>query len=138
LKVEPCCRRRFNTDPLICLPSEVDDTSATFSNWAVTSEDMGHTIAAPAACIASTDINSGYAVWSGTSFATPLVSGTVALCIYSGACAGMTPAQVISKIVTDARVYNEGRKGSGYGFQGDPLRPISGKYYGYLIRAALY
>ena len=24
----------------------------------------------------------------------------------------------------------------GYGFQGDPLRPISGKYYGYLIRAA--
>jgi hypothetical protein len=26
----------------------------------------------------------------------------------------------------------------GYRFQGDPLRPFSGKYYGYLIRAGLY
>jgi hypothetical protein len=26
----------------------------------------------------------------------------------------------------------------GYGFQDDPLRPISGKYHGYLIRAGLY
>jgi hypothetical protein len=26
----------------------------------------------------------------------------------------------------------------GYGFQGDPLRPISGKYYGFLIRAGRY
>jgi hypothetical protein len=25
-----------------------------------------------------------------------------------------------------------------YGFQGDPLRPINGKYYGYLIRAGSY
>jgi hypothetical protein len=25
-----------------------------------------------------------------------------------------------------------------YGFTGDPLRPITGKYYGYLIRAGLY
>jgi hypothetical protein len=25
-----------------------------------------------------------------------------------------------------------------YGFQGGPLRPISGKYYGYLMRAGLY
>ena len=25
-----------------------------------------------------------------------------------------------------------------YGFVGDPLRPISGTYYGYLIRAGLY
>jgi hypothetical protein len=33
---------------------------------------------------------------------------------------------------------NQRRKGSGYGFQGDPLRPIPGKYYGYFIRAGLY
>jgi hypothetical protein len=26
----------------------------------------------------------------------------------------------------------------GYGFQGDPFRPISGKYYGYLIWTGLY
>ena len=38
---------------------------------------------------------------------------------------------------TDATVaYNQATPG--YGFQGDPLRPISGKYYGYLIRAGLY
>jgi hypothetical protein len=26
----------------------------------------------------------------------------------------------------------------GYGFQGDPLRPITGEYYSYLIRAGHY
>jgi len=25
-----------------------------------------------------------------------------------------------------------------YGYQGDPLRPLAGKHYGYLIRAGLY
>ena len=53
----------------------------------------------------------------------------------AGRCAGLTPAQIIQKIVTDAAYTT---KDSGYGFQGDPLRPISGKYYGYLIRAGLY
>ena len=79
-----------------------------------------------------------YRVSSGTSFASPLVAGTVALCIASGPCAGLTPRQIIQKIVADASAYNSTKKNSGYGFEGDPLRPISGKYYGYLIRAALY
>ena len=72
----------------------------------------------------------------GTSFSAPLASGTVALCIHSGACARLTSAQIVSKIVADAAAYN--RANTGYGFQGDPLRPLSGKYYGYLIRAGLY
>jgi hypothetical protein len=42
------------------------------------------------------------------------------------------------KIVADAAAYNAAKQNVGYGFQGDPLRPISGKYYGYLIRAGLY
>jgi subtilisin family serine protease len=75
---------------------------------------------------------------SGTSFASPLVAGTAALCIYSGPCAGLSPAQIVRKMVADASAYNTDNKNSGYGFQGDPLRPISGKYYGYLIRAGQY
>ena len=72
---------------------------------------------------------------SGTSQASPFVAGTVELCIAAGACTG-TPAQIIQKIVADTAAYNT--TNPNYGFQGDPLHPISGKYYGYLIRAALY
>lgn len=65
-----------------------------------------------------------------------MVTGTVALCISSGPCAGLTPQQITAKIVADASAYNQAVPD--YGFQGDPLRPISGSYFGYLIRAALY
>jgi subtilisin len=68
--------------------------------------------------------------------ASPHVAGTVALCVWAGGCAGLTPAQINAKIVGDAAAYNQANPG--YGFQGDPLRPIAGKYYGYLIRAGLH
>jgi subtilisin family serine protease len=116
-----------------------DDTAAdSFSNFATLAEDQAHTIAAPGVCIGSTYPGGLYFVSVGTSFASPLVAGTVALCIASGPCAGLTPRQIIQKIVADAAAYNTAKKNLGYGFQGDPLRPISGKYYGYLIRAAQY
>lgn len=89
-------------------------------------------------CVPSTYNDGGLGHGSGTSFASPLIAGTVALCIYSGACAGLTPAQIVRKIVGDAAAYNTESKNTGYGFQGDPLWPISGKYYGYLTRAGLY
>jgi subtilisin family serine protease len=38
--------------------------------------------------------------------ASPHVAGTVALCIASGPCAGLTSAQIIQKIVSDAAAYN--------------------------------
>jgi hypothetical protein len=38
--------------------------------------------------------------------------------------------------VADAQSYSQATPS--YGFGGDPLRPVSGKYYGYLARAALY
>jgi len=123
---------------LNCLPSEIDDTAATFSNFATLASDQTHVVAAPGSCIASTWPGGLYAVGSGTSFATPLAAGTVALCVASGPCAGLTPRQIIQKIVADASAYNSTKKNSGYGFAGDPLRPIDGKYYGYLIRASLY
>jgi subtilisin len=120
----------------LCEPTETDDAAATFSNFATLTEDQLHTVAAPGVCIGSTFIDGQFALGSGTSFAAPLVAGSVALCIHSGPCAGLTPAQIIHKIVADAAAYNEANPG--YGFQGDPLRPIATEYYGYLIRAALY
>ena len=70
--------------------------------------------------------------------ASPHVAGLAAVCKAAGAYRGLTAAQIVDKLVAHARAYNQSKKGTGYGFQGDPLRPITGKYYGYLIRAALY
>lgn len=121
----------------------VDDHSIFFSNFATLPADQAHTVAAPGVCILSTWLNTagsigivGYEVESGTSMASPHVAGTVALCIASGACAGLAPAQIIQKIVSDATAYNTAN--TGYGFAGDPIRPEPGKDYGFLIRAAAY
>jgi subtilisin len=131
--------------PFTCRP-DTDDAFASFSSFATLTADQAHTIAAPGRCILSTAAPNSliwggskaplYGVISGTSMASPHVAGTVALCIFSGGCAGLTPAQIIEKMRSDAEVYNNANPG--YGFVGDPLRPVSGKYYGYLIRAALY
>jgi subtilisin family serine protease len=128
-----------------CRPG-TDDSFASFSSFATLASDQAHTIAAPGVCILSTAAPHSliwgganaplYGVISGTSMATPHVVGTVALCIFSGGCAGLTPSQIIQKIRSDAAAYNLAHPD--YGFDGDPLRPVAGKYYGYLIRAGLY
>ena len=134
-----------------CFPADFqsqisDDSAIFFSNFATLAADQSHTIAAPGVCILSTvppDSNSFtpgafYDYDSGTSMSSPTAAGTVALCIASGACAGLTPPQIIQKIIGDAAAYNTDKKNGGYGFEGDPLRPVSGKYYGYLIHAGSY
>jgi subtilisin len=113
-----------------------DDTAAFFSSFATIGADQAHTVAAPGVCIVTDFLGGQLAVETGTSFSSPLVAGVAALCIASGPCAGLTPAQIRQKLVSDASAYNTANPG--YGFAGDPLRPQTGKYYGYLVRAGLY
>ncbi len=113
--------------------SDVDDTYADFSNFATLASDQEHTIAAPGVCIKSTWKGGGYNTISGTSMASPHAAGTVAVCIASGACAGLTPAQIIAKMRADAAA-----RPASYGFFGDPNQPDGIKYFGHLIYAGGY
>ena len=114
---------------------ETDDKYVSYSRYAITAADQAHTVAAPGICIYSTYKGSTYGRMSGTSMAAPHATGTAALCIATAQCTG-TPAEVIQKLRSDAGQYNTANPG--YGFSGDPLRPVSGRYYGYLLRAASY
>jgi subtilisin family serine protease len=109
--------------------SDADDSAASFSNWTTAgSADAAHTIAAPGSCIYSTTNLGGYATMSGTSMASPHVTGLVALCISSGGCAGLSPAQIISKLRADAAA-----QPASYGFNAP-----AGRYYGSLAWAGGY
>jgi subtilisin len=121
-----------------CRSGEQDDRYASFSNFADPRfpADVAHAIAAPGVCIKSTYLNGGYGTMSGTSMASPHMAGHVALCISAGPCAGLAPAQIISRMRSDADAYNT--TNTGYGFTGDPRRPVSGRYYGYLSSAKSY
>lgn len=116
--------------------TDVDDTAADFSNWTTPdSLDASHTIAAPGVCIESTWNNLGYSTISGTSMASPHATGTVALCISSGLCAGLKPAEIVQKMRADAATKSS--TDPGYGFLEDASSGSS-KYYGHLIYAGGY
>lgn len=125
----------------------VDDTAADFSNFTSTTNtlDMNHTIAAPGVCITSTYLNNAYATGSGTSFASPHVAGTVALCLAKrsdgtgGPCAGLAPDQIRAKVLTNAQTRSSDPTVSPYyGFTGDPKSPNGTRHYGYLVYAGGY
>jgi subtilisin family serine protease len=123
--------------PPSCRTTEVDDQYASFSNYAA-GTDANHTVAGPGTCIYSTWMNGGYNTISGTSMASPHLAGTIALCIGSGVtsgpCAGLTPAQIIQRIRSDAQAHASAANG----FTGDPFHPISGRSYGYLAWSGAY
>jgi subtilisin len=113
-----------------------DDHAAAFSNFATSRSGAAHIIAAPGVCLSSTFLGNWYGGGvSGTSFATPIVAGTVALCIWDGRCGG-TPQQIIATFLRITRHHD--RAHPGYGFIGDPLHPRRGRYYGYLDDAGIF
>lgn len=70
----------------------LDDSFASFSNYATLASDVNRLLAAPGVSILSTWLNGGYATISGTSMASPHVTGSVAL--YLKAHPGTGPAAV--------------------------------------------
>ena len=113
---------------------ETDDKHYSVSSYAVNG-DVAHTIAAPGSCIWSTYKGGTYGNMTGTSMAAPHAAAAAHLCIASGQCPG-TPAETIQKLRADAEAYSLAEPG--FGFTGDPLRPVTGRYYGHLLRAGLY
>jgi subtilisin len=114
---------------------EIDDSFATFSNFATRPEDVAHVVAAPGVCVTSTARGGGEDTRSGTSAAAPHVAGVVALCMGEagrpGPCADMAPAEVIEQVRADAAANATLENG----FLGDPFRPV-GVTYGHLVSAA--
>jgi subtilisin len=121
-----------------CFPGQLDDKFASFSNFATLAADQAHTIAAPGVCVLSDWLNNTTNTISGTSMSAPHVTGTVAECIndngVNGPCAGLSPAQIIQKIRSDAAAHATAANG----FNGDPNHPVAGRYYGFLVYAGGY
>ena len=120
---------------LTCGTGGTDDAYASFSNYAATTAGAAHLIAAPGSCIRSTWPGGGHSTSSGTSMAAPHVAGVAALClgetgVETAPCAGLAPAQVIAKLRDDADAAT--RENPTFGFLGDPLRPVSGRTYGFI------
>ncbi|MET9893471.1 S8 family serine peptidase [Streptomyces sp. NPDC006465] len=114
-----------------------DEAALEFSNFARSVADRRHTVAAPGVCMETTEPPGSPYTWvDGTSYAAPVVTGVTALCVSVGRCGTDSPGRNLRTIVDDAKRANT--KQPRYGFFGDPLRPIPGRFYGHLVTADRY
>jgi subtilisin len=128
-------------DSVTVCGAETDDRFASFSNYATAATpDEDHTIAAPGVCVRSTWNNGGYKTISGTSMATPHVTGTAALCIVNGDCPANDPQGTLNRLRTDAqqKAGTNPTAADYYGFIGDPNTAGIVNYYGFLEYAGGY
>ncbi len=92
----PAYPASYNFDNIIAVAAtDRNDNLASFSNYGATSVDL----AAPGVSIASTTPNGTYSYLSGTSMATPHVSGAVALVMANDP--NLSYSEVISRILTN-------------------------------------
>ncbi|KAF8061332.1 apr [Scenedesmus sp. PABB004] len=111
--------------------------AASYTNWLPDDDVDEHhfVLAAPGTAIFSTmsldKDSSGYKELSGTSMAAPHVSAVAASCIMSGRCAGATGYDKMQLLFGAAKGKREAQPG--YGFSGDAVGTLNGKYVGYLL-----
>jgi hypothetical protein len=88
--------------------------------------------------------NSSYMLLDGTSQATPHWAGLLSRCYAARICSTTTSSggnstggAEVAKLAGLVKAYNQAN--TGYGYQGDPLRPntTTGRYYGYFIAVAV-
>lgn len=126
--------------PGACPPSPLaltDDAAASFSNWAAGAADHSRTVAAPGTCLTSTAPGGLYSAGRhGTSFASPVAAGAVALCLESGRCPEGDGRLSVARF--RALIESHNRQHRDRGYQGDPFRPVEARYYGHLITTSLF
>ena len=110
-----------------------DDQPAFFSNFATTHDDKAHTVSGPGVTFST--VPGGYGVNHGTSFASPAVAGSVALCISQEACTG-SAKDIMEEYLHLTSGYS--KRHHDYGFAGDPIHPIALRYYGYLTETVSF
>ena len=121
-------RRQGNADLQRRVSSQPDDEFANFSNFAVQPADSAHRCSPrslhhlhlPGRPVQHRPRHA---------LSSPVVAGSVARCIYSGMCQG-DGSSVMKQFLASVEAYNNDN--SRFGFIGDPLRPASGQYFGYL------
>lgn len=72
---------------------------------------------------------------TGTSMASPFVTGIAARCYITGACKSNTGSEM-DKVIVSARSYSTAIKS--FGFKGDPYHLYAGRFYGFLAYGNAY
>lgn len=125
-----------------CVAEERDDSFATYSNFATTAAAAFHALAGPGTCVVSSALGGGVATMLGTSMAAPHVTAAAALCLgrpsAPGPCASSDPSHRVALAIERLRSDAAAAASAGLGYEGDPLRPLDGHRFGYLVSARGY